>query len=675
MKTTDCRIPTAPRNLTSWWNCQELMASAMLLASCHWAVAQPLIRTQPANTTVSLGATARFTVSATSTHPPITYQWWFKEAALDAVANPSAAKSLLSLTNVTLADGGPYFVVVSDTSGLVATSRVAALTVDPTFVKITQRDIVTDMWVPYWLDLDGDGWLELVVVGGFLTEGGSKPLMVYENSRDGTLSRTLTHDLSKMSARFGTVAWADLDNDGDLDGLAGVVETQTAIYLRNEGGGRFTKVVADRSWTANQIAVVGTAPASADMDNDGFLDLVVGYFGNFATGVWGTNAVLHGLGNGRVEVDRTSALAVSHTFTEHWGWADYDGDGNLDLFGTTTGNPDQVDLMFHNLGGGQFLRVTNSPLAEIRDISVAPVWGDYDNDGDLDLFVSHKNQTNQLYRNLGNGVFDPSPTGPSFPEAQDRGVAAWADYDNDGWLDLFVPGRFRSQLFHNHGDGTFEEITTGSLESECRGYGSAWGDYDNDGFLDLVVANDAFSTGVNHLFRNNLRQVGNTNGWLKVKLVGTASNRDGIGATIHVKATIGGKVLWQMRQKVCQSYEAALLAHFGLGDTTQVETLRITWPSGLVQELADLTPNQSLTITEHQEGVTNAPSVTASRSANGTVQLTLMGQPNLLYVFEASTNLVQWAKLAVRTNLTGAVDFTDSAAINYPQRFYRGVAP
>jgi hypothetical protein len=142
------------------------MAGVLLLASSHWAVAQPLIRPQPANTTVSLGATAQFRSSATSANPPITYQWWFKDAALDMVANPSAAKNLLSLTNVTLADAGPYFVVASDTSGLAATSQVATLTVDPTFVKITQRDIVqgpTDMWIPYWVDYDRDGFLDLFV--------------------------------------------------------------------------------------------------------------------------------------------------------------------------------------------------------------------------------------------------------------------------------------------------------------------------------------------------------------------------------------------------------------------------------------------------------------------------------------------------------------------------------
>ena len=649
------------------------MAGVLLLASSHWAVAQPLIRPQPANTTVSLGATAQFRVAATSANPPITYQWWFKDAALDMVANPSAAKNVLSLTNVILANTGAYFVVVSDASGLAATSQVATLTVDPTFVKITQRDIVqgpTDMWIPYWVDLDGDGWLELVLVGGYFS--GAKPLMVYVNNRDGTLSRTLTHDLSKMSARFGFIAWADLDNDGNLDGFAGLWEDQPAWYLHNEGGGRFTKIVANSSWTANGVAVVGDAATSADMDNDGFLDLLVSYYGNYATGVWGTNAVLHGLGDGRFEVDRTSALAISHTWTEQWGWADYDGDGNMDLFGATSLDTSQVDLMFHNLGGGQFLRVTNSPLVRVPDISTAPSWGDYDNDGDLDLVVSSGNSPNQLYRNLGNGVFEPEPASPVFPAGQDRGVAAWGDYDNDGWLDLFMPGR-ASRMFHNRGDGTFEEITTGSPVSECQGYGSAWGDYDNDGFLDLCVVN--FETGVNYLFRNNLRQAGNTNGWLKVKLVGTASNRDGIGAAIRVQATIGGKEFWQMRQIVCQSYQAELLAHFGLGDATKVETLRINWPSGVVQELHDVVPNQSLNITEHQEGVTHSPSLTASRLASDTVQLTLTGQTNLLYVFEASTNLVQWTKIAVRPNLTGAVDFTDNTATNYSQRFYRTVTP
>ena len=130
-----------------------------------------------------------------------------------------------------------------------------------------------------------------------------------------------------------------------------------------------------------------------------------------------------------------------------------------------------------------------------------------------------------------------------------------------------------------------------------------------------------------------------------------------------------------MRQMGAPPWCTELVVHFGLGDATNVDLVRVEWPSGLVQELRDVAPNQLLTITEHQEGVTNAPSLTAAKAAGGPAQLTLTGQTNLLYVFEASTNLVQWAKLAVRTNLTGKADYTDSAATNYSQRYYRGVAP
>ena len=118
-----------------------------------------------------------------------------------------------------------------------------------------------------------------------------------------------------------------------------------------------------------------------------------------------------------------------------------------------------------------------------------------------------------------------------------------------------------------------------------------------------------------------------------------------------------------------------LLTHFGLGAATNAEVIRIEWPSGIVQELSNVSSKHFLTITELQEGVAQAPSLTGSLSGDRAVQLTLAGQTNLLYVIEASTNLVQWTKIAVRTNLTGSVELTDSAAAKFPQRFYRTVAP
>ena len=117
-----------------------------------------------------------------------------------------------------------------------------------------------------------------------------------------------------------------------------------------------------------------------------------------------------------------------------------------------------------------------------------------------------------------------------------------------------------------------------------------------------------------------------------------------------------------------------LRAHFGSGDATQVDLLRIEWPIGVVQELANVAAEQILTITEHQAGMTNAPTMTASKSAGGAVQLTATGQANLRYVFEASSDLAQWTKVAVRTNLTGTVEFTPAASSS-PQRFYRVQMP
>ncbi|MRR31322.1 hypothetical protein EG834_13600, partial [bacterium] len=376
-----------------------ILSSVLLVASIQWVAGQPVISKQPTNTSVSLGATALFAVTVNAVAPPTTYRWGFINSELDTNSNRSAATRALSLTNVTVADVGPCFVVATDQSGSV-TSQVATLTVDSTFVKITDPDITkvpADMWNPYWVDLDGDSWLELVVAGGFWTSGG-KPLLVYENNRDGTLSRSLANDLSRVSMQYNTIAWADLDNDGDLDGFCGVQESETPVLFRNEGGGHFTRIVANRWWTANGIAVAGSVAGCADYDNDGILDLLAGYWGSEATGAWGTNRVLHGLGGGRFEVDLNSPLALSRTWVEHWDWADWNADGLLDLFGATSGNANQVDVMFENLGGGQFLRITNSPLVKVPDLSINAAWGDYDNDGDLDVLVTSWSRTNQLYR-------------------------------------------------------------------------------------------------------------------------------------------------------------------------------------------------------------------------------------------------------------------------------------
>jgi hypothetical protein len=195
-----------------------------------------------------------------------------------------------------------------------------------------------------------------------------------------------------------------------------------------------------------------------------------------------------------------------------------------------------------------------------------------------------------------------------------NGGAAWGDYDNDGDLDLFVTGGRLNQekgfLYHNNGPAaggsTFRPVTIGSpvndlsFANEC-----AWVDYDQDGFLDLFVQDASIGASdlrQNRLYRNN----GNANRWLTVKCVGTRSPRMGTGAKVRAKATIRGESTWQLRLIGVGGTSWSDMsddAHFGLGDATQVEVLRIEWPSGIIQELTNVPSEQFLTVTEAGVGI------------------------------------------------------------------------
>ena len=631
------------------------------------------------NATVSMGATAQLKVVATTTNPPITYHWWFMDAFLDAVANPSVAKSVLSLTNVTLVDGGPYFVVVSDTSGSV-TSQIATLTVDPTFTTITTGpgEPLADLSLCMtWWDYDNDGFLDLFVANGFIF--GSSVNRLYHNNHDGTFTR-ITNVISTTLGYHICGLAADYDNDGDEDLFVLNTISSAALELyRNDGAGSFTRLNKEQVGPPLGDRDNSIDAAWVDYDRDGFLDL----FGANGYPSAANDCLSRNNGDGTFSKLTTNAVGQivnDHAAAKHCAWADYDNDGWPDLW---VQNDSGNNLLYHN-DRGFFRKVTEgSIVSQARPVGTG-VWGDYDNDGFLDLFTSGPSDVlHTLHHNLGGLTFTNVTASAGIPSTHYGEDASWADYDNDGFLDLYVTANppYPSLLLHNNGDGTFTSVDVGSPIHDNMDYnrwGIGWGDYDNDGFLDLAVAcvNAGSGSGVrNLLFHNN----GNSNHWLKVKLTGTASNRSAIGAKVRVQASIRGKDMWQMREisgnTSWSGGTAGLLAHFGLGDATNVAVVRIEWPSGLVQELHDVAADQSLKITEHQAGVTNAPSLTASRSDDGAIQLTLTGQTNLLYVFEASTNLVQWTKIAVRANLTGAVDFTDRAATNYSQQFYRGVAP
>jgi hypothetical protein len=532
-----------------------------------------------------------------------------------------------------------------------------------TFTRITDGPIATDGAATgsftrcVWGDFNNDGFLDLFVCHYNGTN------VLYRNNGDGTFTKINSGDpVQDFDYHTGT-SGADFDNDGFLDlFVAAGIEAPSARPLRlyhNNGDGTFSKVSG--GVVTNQLGFFD-AGVWADYDNDGFLDLFVTDNGT-STDAGGKNLLFHNNGDGTFTKITTGA--VVNDIGVGWGalWADYDNDGYPDLIVLNLVNNGH-NFIYHNNGDGTFTRILTNAIATDSWPAGAQggAWGDYDNDGLPDLFVTDNHGSrNRLYHNGGNGAFTNVSSGPMLPGG---GVGAvWGDYDNDGYLDLFVTyDNAHNALFHNNGDGAFTQILPGSPVSDIPGYACAWVDYDNDGFLDLFV------TGVttNLLYHNN----GNGNAWLEVKLVGTVANRSAIGAKVRVHATIGGNTFWQLREINTGGgwNSAPLVAHFGLGDATSADTLRIEWPSGTVQEFHNVAPKQILTITE--------PPRLLATATNGVPQFSLKGWPGMQFVIQSSRDLAAWAPIGAVTilNLNGIAQIVDTNPPASDRRFYRAVS-
>jgi hypothetical protein len=625
-----------------------LLASAILFAASRHGVAQPIIIRQPAKQSVSLGANVRFQISATTTNPPILYQWRLSGFNIDGYTN-----SVLNITNVTKFDAGQYDAVLTDASGSV-TSQIAFLEVDLTFTKITTGAIVTDATPSAscaWGDFNNDGYEDLFVGGG-----GAGPVparsLLYLNNRDGTFTRITNGVLGQLNRISLSATCVDFDNDGWLDLLV-VNHNGTNTLFHNNGDG---------TWGAASIvsAVQNSfSGSSADYDNDGFVDLLLIGEGS------DSGHLYHNNGNGTF-TEAIGRLPHLPSSNGQGAWADYDGDGFPDLFLSAS----TANLLYRNQGNGFFTQV---PLPGAKPgFGNLGAWADYDNDGYLDLLVTDWVVGTQLYHNTGNGIFTLVTNVAFTLDKQGSGAFAWGDYDNDGYLDLFIGNAGSngvSRLYHNNGDGTFTRILTGSIVNDLQNAGDpaavAWADYDNDGYLDLFIANGfwmARNTD-NFLYHNN----GNSNNWIKFKLVGSISNRAAIGAKIRVKATIAGKTFWQLREiSTGDGFDGnSLIAHFGLGDATTVDTVRIEWPSRIVQEFHNVPAKRFLTVTEPTR---LEPEVNVT---NGIVQLKIKSWPGLAYEVQASSNLQNWTSLGKATNIAGILQANDPAALASGQRFYR----
>ena len=480
-----------------------------------------------------------------------------------------------------------------------------------------------------FFDYDGDGDLDIYLVNGAVQTGDGQDQtshnVLYQNNGDNTFT-DVTDKAGVGSRAYGTgAAVGDYDNDGDID-LYVTNFGEDQLY-RNNGDSTFTDVtthaqINNPNW--------GTSCAFADMDNDGHLDLYVANYAAYAPKddirceerrvhvYCGPHAypAVHDTfykNNGDGTFTDMSALYHPSDLIPQHGlgvtFGDYDADGDTDLY---VANDQDPNFLFQNSGGGNFLEVALISGVCYNDMGkeeagMGTDFGDYDNDGWLDLTVSnYQTETNTVYHNH-DGTFFADNTITSGIAEVTHGYLGWGikffDYDNDGYQDIFVANGHlmdnitllekhvtypqRNLLFRNLGDGRFANVMseTDGLALEKVSRGAAIGDYDNDGDLDILVTN------CNQ--RPDLLQnvIGNQNNWIQIQVVGQKSNRSGIGAKIKV---VTGTHVQYSEVQSGGSYLSFhdLRAHFGVGKAEQIDLLEIRWQSGHIDRGTHLPINR-----------------------------------------------------------------------------------
>ena len=478
-----------------------------------------------------------------------------------------------------------------------------------------------------WGDYDGDGDMDL-----YVTSDG--PDILYRNDGDAFTDVAVDAGLTTLCNSYGA-AWADYDNDGDLDiyvvcrsaddhaDLAHVA-TEANLLYRNNGDATFTNVATD----AGVAAVAhGAGAVRADYDMDGWLDLYVANWGvgdfqamtatteanllyrNNRDGTFTDMAEAAGVTGRSGFFDMDRSLTTELSGLSFMGlWSDFDNDGDPDLLECSEQG---AASLFQNLGDGTFSDVTEVAGMMLRGSCMGVDSGDYDRNGFLDIYWTNFRE-NYLWKADGQGRYVES--------AKDAGVAdelvGWAaefiDFDNDGWLDIYVVngvigmpveitgegnGHGKSvvepnALYRNNGDGTFADVTAlAGFGHSGVGRGTAVADYDNDGDLDIYLVN---ADGPNVLYRN---EIGSLNNWLKLRFIGETSNARGVG--VRVRLDTGA---WSQIAEV-KSGSGYLSGNdpglfFGLGDAEVATTIVVEWPSGAVQTLRDIDANQALTVQE-----------------------------------------------------------------------------
>ena len=499
-----------------------------------------------------------------------------------------------------------------------------------------------------FLDVDNDGWQDVLLVNSTNWPGrrtGTSPAglpALYRNNGNGTF-RDITRQAGLAVEMYGLgAAAADYDNDGNIDIYISALGPNR--LFRNLGGGKFSDVTA-RAGVGDPG--FSTSAAWFDYDVDGRLDLFVANYVEWTIGgdlhctldgrnksyctpesYKGQSSTLYrNKGDGTFEnVTRKAGLHDPTSKALGVALIDYNSDGRMDLF---VANDTQPNRLYQNKGDGTFTDVGMTAGVAFNEAGVARAGmgvdaADYDGSGRQGLLIGNfSNEMMALYSNEGTGLFiDDAPTSTVGKASLLTLTFAcfFFDVDLDGQLDIFAANGHvsddisrvqpkvtyaqRPHLFRNLGGKRFEEISGRlgpAFQQAVVGRGAAYADFDNDGDLDLLMTTN---NGPARLLRND---GGNDNRLLRVVAIGSASNRNGIGAKVRLTLD-NGKTMWSM-VKTGSSYlsQSELPLTFGLGDSATIRSVEVTWPNGRLEKLPGGAANRAITVQEGKGIVHSAP--------------------------------------------------------------------